>query len=221
MANTQEKTKTKEAAIQPLGTSAADLKKQLEQGIKTNEELQAKIAAFEEQEALKKAEAKKRQKEETTKQKFFNLALEAGFVLPGNTEETEAEMQNEDKFKVSTFQGIRVTLGIFVALIGVFFLYSSFTTLNDSEERMSNAAFSHIMSHTPIVLVVIVVGGLVQFLWFNQQFRYLVTNINSKHSFQEDFKLATPQASIRMRVALFTFAFPTGVAALLMLLILG
>lgn len=222
MANTQEKPKPKETQVKSLGVSQTDIKKQLEEQVKITAELQDKLKELEEAEALKAAEALKRNAEETAKQKLYDLAFKAGFRLPGTAEETGVEVpQTEDKYKVDTFRGIWFTLGIFALLVGVFFLYISFATLNGSEIRISDAAFSHIMSHLPIALVSVMFGLLIQYLLFNQQFRYLCTNINSRNSFQEDFKIATIPAAIRMCVALFTWAFPVWAVTSLMLLILG
>lgn len=123
--------------------------------------------------------------------------------------------------KVSSQTGLYITIGLLGLLILIFAWYPVFKSLNDSELRIHNAARLHFLSHLWMWLMAILGGFGVQFLAFNHHFRYLWSNIDEQISSQEDFRLGGVDRLFRTSVALFTWAFPIYIFAVIIQVVLG
>lgn len=149
------------------------------------------------------------------------IAFEAPQSIPPIETPVAAEPSKELGRGISTQRGLYVMLGVFALFFLVFIGYGVFSPLNDSEVRITNAAYLHFISHIWLSISVILAGFGVQFLLFNQQSRYLWTNIQTAQSFQTDFWKPSYEGLIRLVTCLFTWAFPTFIIAWVFQLILG
>ena len=171
--------------------------KELQKVIKENRD-------SEEEELIKKAEA-------------FNLKVE----------KVEAEEPLPwwkallEKASVDSKTGLYITLGVLAIVVLAFVWYPVFKSLNDSELRIYNAARLHFLSHLWIWIAALLLGFGFQFLFFNQHFRYLWSNVDTQVNSGEDFRLGTVERLFRLSVALVTWAFPVWVFAEINKLILG
>lgn len=196
------------------------------------EEYKAKIAALEEEKAQREADeqaAEERRKEQETIKHATDVFLEAldklGISLTSSSATTQTKVVEEQAIEhdghLSTSNGLKWLIGIFVATLLFFTGYGLYATLNDSELRIFNAAFAHFISHIWLSVGAILSGLGVQFLLFNQQSRYLWSDIDTVHSFQADFYQPTTEGIVRIATCLFTFAFPTWGIVQMFQLILG
>jgi len=149
------------------------------------------------------------------------IAFQAAKPIPPIETPVVAEPSKELGRGISTQRGLYVMLGVFALFFLVFIGYGVFSPLNDSEVRITNAAYLHFISHIWLSISVILSGFGVQFLLFNQQSRYLWTNVQTEQSFQTDFWKPSYEGLIRLVTCLFTWAFPTFIIAWVFQLILG
>lgn len=171
--------------------------KELEEGIKTRK-------ATEEEELIKKAET-------------FNLKVERV-----SEEEPLPWWKALLNFsKVDSKTGLYIMLIVFALVILAFVWYPVFKRLNDSELRIHNAARLNFLSHLWMWMGMLLAGFGVQFLAFNDHFRYLWSNVQTQVNAQEDFRLGTTERLFRVIVALSTWAFPVFVFASIFQVILG
>lgn len=124
---------------------------------------------------------------------------------------------------LSTSRGLIAKVGLFVAFMASFLGYETFfaKSMNDSQVRIFGAAEAHLWTHIWISLGTILFGFLVQYLIFNQQFNYFHNRIETEKSWHEDFETPTTGGIVRLTICFLTWAFPTGVCGMIMLLILG
>ena len=124
---------------------------------------------------------------------------------------------------LSTSRGLITKVGLFVAFMASFLGYETFfaKSMNDSQVRIFGAAEAHLWTHIWISLGTILFGFLVQYLIFNQQFKYFHNRIDTDNSWHEDFNNPTTGGIVRLTICFLTWAFPTGVCGMIMLLILG
>jgi hypothetical protein len=123
--------------------------------------------------------------------------------------------------KVSSTKGMWTMVFTVLILILGFAWYPAFFRLNDSEQRIHNAASSHFFSHSWMGMAVLLMGFGFQYLAFNYHLRYLWTNIDSEVSADQDFRHPTAEGKVRLLVALFTWAFPVFIITLMFQFILG
>lgn len=135
---------------------------------------------------------------------------------------TENVLVNEDPaLEVKTSNGLWSKGLLFLGLMGAFYAYQNWATLNDSQARILDAAEVHLWTHIWLALGVILFGFGIQYLVFNKQFRYFSNNIDSAHSWSKDFDNPTFEGTVRMASMLLTWLIPTWVCASVMQLILG
>jgi hypothetical protein len=231
----------------PLGKMAqlnkAGLNEELSDLEAQIEKLKAVKFKQEQEAAQKEAERKAAEKKERLAEKLFSAFAEMGMQVPDfppvgvHREIPEVQTSTEQAAPVveapaakpireigkgiSTQKGLYLMIGIFAVFFLWFIGYGVFGSMNDSEVRITNAAYLHFISHIWLSISVVLAGFGIQFLLFNQQCRYLWTNVQTEHSFQTDFWSPSYEGLIRLITCLFTWAFPTFIIAWVFQLILG
>lgn len=142
-------------------------------------------------------------------------------VLPWYTEAYQWVKKGLDLSKISSNKGLSVSIVTFALSILAFAWYPRFFPLNDSEQRIFNAATLHFISHVWMGIGIFLLGLGFQFLFFNTHFRYLWTNIDTRPSADVDFVRGEIKDLLRLSIGLATFILPVWIFANMFQLILG